>query len=51
MTLTYKCTNDSCCKKSEGEKCLILKIESVMDEKNIADIFCPRCGDQMKQVK
>lgn len=51
MKLTYKCTNGSCCQGSEKEQCIDLQIESVMDEKNIAVLFCPKCGRQMKQVK
>lgn len=51
MKLTFKCTNGSCCQGNDNEHCINLQIESVMDEKNMAVLFCPKCGRQMKQVK
>ncbi len=51
MKMTYKCTNGACCKKEKHEQCVHLQIESVMDEKNVAVMFCPKCGSQLKRVK
>ena len=51
MKLTYKCTNGACRKNNEHDQCLNLRIESVMDEKNIAVMFCPKCGCRLKRVK
>ncbi len=51
MKLKYKCTNGACCEKQKHGECVDLRIESVMDEKNIAVMFCPKCGSKLKRVK
>ena len=47
MKLKYKCNNGACCKNEKREECVNLQIESVMDEKNIAVMFCPKCGSKL----
>ncbi len=43
MELTYICENKSCTHVDTEPFSMKLKMDAVMDEKNIADIFCPHC--------
>jgi hypothetical protein len=43
MKIKFKCTNSSCCNSNTKEHQLVLPVEVVMDEKNMAVMFCPKC--------
>ena len=51
MQRTYICTNENCAKKEGSVFHLELPSEAV-EEKNMAILFCPRCGAElsMKQA-
>lgn len=51
MKVKYKCTNVSCRKKGEHEHRVDLPAEMVMDDRNVADMFCPKCKRKLKRVK
>ena len=50
MKLKFKCTNGLCREKNEHEHRLDLPAELVMDEKNIAVMYCPKCKRKLKQL-
>ena len=50
MILTFICTNRACREKNKVEQRIDLLAETVMDEQNIAVVFCPKCSSQMKQA-
>ncbi|MCP4748113.1 MAG: hypothetical protein GY874_18560 [Desulfobacteraceae bacterium] len=50
MKLRFKCTNHQCCGENKIEQQLDLPLELVMDENNIAVIFCPKCKQKLKQI-
>ncbi len=43
MEKKYCCTNPECTKEKKEVFVKVLNQESVMDEQNIAQMFCPRC--------
>ncbi len=43
MEKKYCCTNPECCKKDREGFTMVLAMESIMDEKNVAQMFCPHC--------
>jgi len=43
MEITYICENKSCTHVDKEPFSMKLKMDAVMDEKNIADMFCPHC--------
>ena len=51
MKLKYKCTNSWCRRKNQGQQKFDLPVEMVMDEKNVATMYCPKCKRQLKQIK
>ncbi len=51
MKIKYECTNDGCREKHEQRHQLDLPAELVMDEKNVADMFCPKCKRKLEEVK
>ena len=50
MKLEFVCHNTGCQDK-DGPYVYRMEIEAVMDEKNLADIFCPRCNRRLKPQK
>lgn len=48
MEIKYYCHNCQCHEVLEKIYTLTLKLESVMDEKNIAQMFCPHCKSELK---
>lgn len=51
MTIKYQCTNKGCPKKNDHRHRLALPAELVMDEKNVAVMYCPKCKRKLKQMK
>ena len=51
MTLKYECTNAWCHKKNDNQQQIDLPAELVMDEKNVAEMYCPKCKRKLKKVK
>ena len=51
MKLTYKCTDSLCREKNRKAQQVVLSDELVMDDKNIATLYCPKCKRKLKQVK
>lgn len=49
MELTFCCHNHQCQELREKQYTLSLNIELVMDEKNIAHMFCPHCKKKLKR--
>ena len=49
MEIKYYCKNDQCIKKLEKPYVLTIKLDTVMDEKNIAQMFCPHCKTELQQ--
>ena len=47
MELEFVCRNDGC-RDKDGPYVYRMSIEAVMDEKNVADVFCPRCNRRLK---
>jgi hypothetical protein len=51
MKLKFYCDNKDCAKKNSKQYEYEILIEAVMDENNIANIFCPRCKRSLTQVQ
>ncbi|MCG8618596.1 MAG: hypothetical protein MI802_20445 [Desulfobacterales bacterium] len=45
MEKKFCCTNPECTKKNDVVK--ILSQESIMDEQNVAQMFCPECKSRL----
>ena len=48
MNVKYICNNTKCSDVDEQAYELIIPSESIMDEKNIATIFCPHCNGKLE---
>ncbi len=48
MDLCYKCENRDCSYPGDKDYELILSLEGIMDEHNLADIFCPHCMVELR---
>lgn len=44
----FYCHSDACCGNIEGPFFIDLPAEAIMDNNNLAMIFCPKCGKEMK---
>ena len=51
MEIKYYCNNCKCQETLKTAYVLTLKLESVMDEKNIAQMFCPHCRSELTLKK
>jgi hypothetical protein len=49
MDIKYYCQNSQC--KTAQKKTYVLKLnlDDVMDEKNIAQMYCPHCKTELKK--
>ena len=47
MERMYICKDGTCAKKGGAVFQLILSPEVIMDEKNMATVFCHRCGAEL----
>jgi DNA-directed RNA polymerase subunit RPC12/RpoP len=45
----YKCANDACGEKDEPEY-EIFFAEELVDDQNIADMFCPNCNSKLQRI-
>ncbi len=50
MQVTYKCENKMCGYREARAYELIVSSESIMDEKNVATLFCPHCAAKLTCV-
>ena len=50
MSTKFYCNSESCMHGDKGPFVLELAQEAVMDGNNLATIFCPKCGKEMKQL-
>lgn len=51
MEIKYYCNDCKCREIREKAYVYTLKIEQIMDEKNIAQMFCPHCGKELNSKK
>ena len=51
MEQQYKCTNTSCCEENGKEYELLIPDESIMDEKNVAVMYCPQCQCELTRTE
>ena len=51
MKIKFVCTNKRCPKSKENGDRIDLPVELVMDDKNIAVMYCPECKRELKQAK
>ena len=51
MKRKYKCTDSLCREKNDHVQKVDLPDELVMDDRNIATLYCPRCKRKLKQVE
>lgn len=47
MEKKFCCINPECPQDDEGVFVKVLSQESIMDEQNIAQMFCPRCKSRL----
>lgn len=47
MKKKYCCTNPECVKDEQTNVAIALDQESVMDEQNVAQMFCPKCKSRL----
>lgn len=50
MPNRFFCNSVACTQRGKGPFILELPQEAVMDGNNLATIFCPRCGKEMKPL-
>ena len=46
----FFCQSNACSGNQEGLFFIDLPAEAIMDNNNMATIFCPKCGKEMKQL-
>ena len=51
MKLKFKCTNELCRRKNNHRHRLVLPDELVMDDQNVAVMYCPKCKRKLERVK
>jgi hypothetical protein len=51
MEILYYCQNRQCKIVQKDSSVLTLKLDDVMDEKNIAQMYCPHCKTELKTEK
>ncbi len=47
MEKKYCCNNPECRENEKEAYVMVLNQESVMDEQNLAQMFCPRCKSRL----
>ena len=47
MEKKYCCTNPDCCGKDKEKFKMTLTLEGIMDEQNVAQMFCPHCKEPL----
>lgn len=48
MEIKYYCQNKKCKTVEKNSHVLTLKLDDVMDEKNLAQMFCPHCKTELR---
>lgn len=48
MEIRYYCQNKECQVVKKSSHVLTLNIDDVMDEKNLAQMYCPHCKTELK---
>ena len=48
MEFSYTCRNQNCCFPGKNNFKMTIDQETVMDERNIATVFCPFCKNEME---
>lgn len=48
MEITYTCNNRQCLEVLKTTYVYTLNLEKIMDEKNIAQMFCPHCKSKLE---
>ena len=43
MEKKFICTDKACIKKHKEPYIKVIEVEGIMDEQNIAQMYCPRC--------
>lgn len=51
MDLTYICVNNNCSFPGATSFEMTFKAESIMDENNVASLFCPFCKHELMLVR
>lgn len=51
MKVEFICTSETCAKKGQKTHQVVLPAEMVMDDRNIAAIFCPKCKRKLERSK
>ena len=51
MKEKFCCTNPKCAKDDKTGIVMTLDDESIMDEKNLAQMFCPRCKSRLVRLE
>ncbi|HAR33844.1 MULTISPECIES: hypothetical protein [unclassified Desulfobacter] len=51
MDLSYICVNHNCSFPGANPFEVTFKSESIMDENNVASLFCPFCGNELMLVR
>lgn len=51
MDSSYICVNHNCSFPGANAFEMTFKSESIMDENNVASLFCPFCGNELMLVK
>jgi hypothetical protein len=51
MEILYYCHNKACQKVKKDSVVLTVKLDYVMDEKNLAQMYCPHCKTELKTKK
>lgn len=50
MDLSYTCVNNNCSFPGVNSFEVTFKPETIMDENNVASLFCPFCGSELMLV-
>ncbi len=51
MEIKYTCINPECKPDGDDPFVLTLNLDNVMDEKNIAQMYCPHCKSELKPME
>jgi hypothetical protein len=51
MILKYKCTDPLCREKNQTVHRVDLPAEMVMDDRNMATLYCPKCKRKLTRVE
>ena len=49
MEIKYSCCNGECRKVLKQPYEYVVKLDHIMDEKNMAQLYCPHCGSELRE--